>query len=74
MVKIINVEYLRNLIKKCGYNYTDFSKKIGISRSELYKIFSIEGASPKVSKKIMNVLKGNCAGIQVKYADIFNWL
>ena len=52
MVYIHDVSKLRAEIIKKGFNFSKFSKRLGISRSALDKIFKRGTISPIIAKKI----------------------
>lgn len=59
MIEIKDVNALRFEILKSGYSFASFSREIGISRSNLNKIFTRQKISAPVAKKIGVALKRN---------------
>ena len=64
MIAVRDVDLLRTLILKKGYNYAMFSRTINISRSSLNKIFQSAKVSPGIAHKI-------ASGLNLSFDDPF---
>lgn len=56
MIKVRDVKSLKAEILRAGYNYSDFARCIGISRSALNNVFKRQRISASMAKKISDEL------------------
>ena len=64
MIRIKDVYGLKVLILKEGVSFSGFAKKIGMSRSNLFKILRNEKATASSAKKILD-------GLEKDFNEIF---
>lgn len=56
MIKVRDVAQLKAEILRAGYNYSDFARCIGISRSALNNVFKRKRISAPTAKKVSDEL------------------